>query len=325
MFNNFRKVYREYPSKFWILISVYFIDRLGGALIFPFLALYITTKFNVGMTEVGFIMAIYSGSAFIGNLLGGALTDKFGRKSILIIGLVSSASVSLMMGLVNTWEVFYLLALITGFVSMIGGPAASAMLADLLPIEKRADGFGILRVAVNLSVTFGPAIGGLLAGISYQLLFVMDFLVSIIAAGIVFKALSETKPETADDQPESGILQSISGYKEVFKDRLFVIFIFLTMITAIIYLQITTEPNPARIIIIQNNTGSHWANRRGGSTTEHESCQITTTHFLRSNVYNQGLDYRRNNHFPYRENDYSQQEVFIRADITIHGHTGSVK
>ena len=192
------------------------------------------------MTEVGIIMAIYSVAAFVGNMLGGALTDKFGRKSMLIIGLVSSASVSLSLGLVQTWEVFYLLAVLTGFVSMIGHPAASAMMTDILPDERRTDGFAILRIAVNLAVTIGPALGGLLAGFSYQLLFVMDFLVSIIAAGIAFKSLSETKPESSTEHPELSIIQTIRGYKSVFRDILFVVFVFLAMFTEIAYLQVTT-------------------------------------------------------------------------------------
>ena len=240
MFSEIKKVYRDYPKSFWILIIVYFIDRIGDALIFPYLALYITSKFNVGMTEVGIIMAIYSVAAFLGNMLGGALTDKFGRKSMLIIGLVSSASVSLLMGLVQEWEVFYLLAVLTGFVSMIGNPAASAMMTDILPSELRTDGFGILRIAVNLAVTIGPALGGLLAGFSYHLLFVMDFLVSIIAAGIVFVALSETKPEASQEHPESSMIQTLSGYGIVFKDILFMVFVSLAMFTEIAYLQVTT-------------------------------------------------------------------------------------
>jgi len=60
MLGKVKSIYREYPSNFWVLISSAFIDRLGGALIFPFLALYITEKFSVGMTEVGKIFAIFA-------------------------------------------------------------------------------------------------------------------------------------------------------------------------------------------------------------------------------------------------------------------------
>ena len=65
MLKSFKKTVKKFPKNFWILVSALFIDWVGGALIFPFLSLYITTKFDVGMTEVGTIFAIHSGSSFI--------------------------------------------------------------------------------------------------------------------------------------------------------------------------------------------------------------------------------------------------------------------
>ncbi|MDO9545438.1 MAG: MFS transporter [Pelolinea sp.] len=235
-----RSIAGEYPRHFWVLIGALFIDRVGGALIFPFLSLYITNKFGVGMTEVGGIFAIHSISSFFGNMVGGALADKFGRRSMLIIGLIFSALISLGMGLIEDWELFYLLAFLTGFVANFGGPAVQAMLADILPIEKRPDGFGILRVAMNLAATIGPAIGGVLAGISYLLLFVIDCVVSMITAVIVYFALPETKPLLAEGKKEESVIQTIGGYGKVFKDKIFLALLFLTTFTAIVYFQMNT-------------------------------------------------------------------------------------
>jgi hypothetical protein len=61
------QLYREYPRDFWMMIAVNFVDRLGGSLLFPFFALYVTKKFNVGMTDVGVLFAIFSLSGFIGS------------------------------------------------------------------------------------------------------------------------------------------------------------------------------------------------------------------------------------------------------------------
>jgi MFS family permease len=157
---KFHTIKNKYPRHFWVLIGALFIDRVGGALIFPFLALYITSKFNVGMTQVGGIFAIHSISSFFGNMVGGALADKFGRRSILIIGLVFSALISLGMGFIEDWDLFYALAFLTGFVSNFGGPAVQAMLADILPADQRPDGFGVLRVSMNLAATIGPPSAG---------------------------------------------------------------------------------------------------------------------------------------------------------------------
>ena len=162
---KFHTIKNKYPRHFWVLIGALFIDRVGGALIFPFLALYITSKFNVGMTQVGGIFAIHSISSFFGNMVGGALADKFGRRSILIIGLVFSALISLGMGFIEDWDLFYALAFLTGFVSNFGGPAVQAMLADILPADRRPDGFGVLRVSMNLAATIGPPSAGFWLGL----------------------------------------------------------------------------------------------------------------------------------------------------------------
>jgi MFS family permease len=240
MFTRLKAAYQDYPKNFWILVGALFIDRVGGALIYPFLALYITGKFNVGMTEVGIIFAIHSGGAFFGNMAGGAFADKFGRKTMLVIGLVFSASITILMGLINEWELFYGLAFVTGLLSEFGGPAVQAMIADILPLEKRTDGFGILRVVINLSVTIGPAIGGVLAGINYLLLFITDSVISIITAIIVILALPETKPALKEGQVEETVVQSFGGYGRVLKDRVFLAFIFLSTFTMIVYMQMNS-------------------------------------------------------------------------------------
>jgi MFS family permease len=192
------------------------------------------------MIEVGTIFAIHSTFSFFGNMLGGALTDKLGRKSMLIVGLIISAVSALMMGLINQFELFYGLSALIGLVSNLGGPAVQAMLADLLPPQQRVDGFGIYRVAFNLSVTIGPAIGGLVASISFLFLFILDCIISIITAVIVFLALPETKPETQAGEKEKTIMQTMGGYGQVFRDKLFIALLILAIISTIVYVQMNT-------------------------------------------------------------------------------------
>ena len=84
-----KNIYAEYPRTFWTLMAITFIDRVGGAMIYPFIALYLTKKFDLGMTQVGVLFAAFSFSSFVGSLFGGALTDRFGRKGIIIFGLIA--------------------------------------------------------------------------------------------------------------------------------------------------------------------------------------------------------------------------------------------
>jgi MFS family permease len=235
-----RGVYNEYTRPFWTLVGVTFIDRLGGALLFPFFALYLTSRFGVGMTEVGLLFMAFSASSFVGTFIGGALTDRMGRKGMLIFSLISTSFSSVIMGLVNSMGAFYTLAFFEGIFTETGGPARGAMVADLLPEEKRAEGYGIIRVAFNLSVTIGPAIGGFIAARSYLLLFITDAVISLISAIIVWRAMPETKPESAPGAPRESVASTFRGYGHALRDTLFMLFLMAGVLTGFVYMNMNT-------------------------------------------------------------------------------------
>ena len=242
MLQRVRSIYNEYPVTFWTLMGASFIDRLGGALLFPFFALYVTQHFNVGMTQVGILFAIFAFSGIAGSFLGGAITDKFGRKSMLLFGLVVSGLSSLVMAFVNDLAVFYLIAAFVGLLSNAGGPAQQAMIADILPPKKLNEGYGIWRVVANLAVTLGPAIGGFVVASSnsYILLFMIDAVTSVITAGIVYAIIPETKPELAEDKEEESLVQTMGGYSRVFRDHVFMSFIVISILVIIVYVQMNS-------------------------------------------------------------------------------------
>src|SRR6188472_2912815 len=132
-----KKVYREFPRQFWTVVLVSFIDKVGGTLVFPFFALYVTRKFNVGMTQAGIVLGIISFSSFVGGIIGGALTDRLGRRKPILFGLVFSALSSLTLGFANNFQMLYPLAVLIGLLSDVGGPAHGAMIADILPERQR--------------------------------------------------------------------------------------------------------------------------------------------------------------------------------------------
>jgi len=235
MLTRIRQIYDEFPRRFWLVVLVFFIDRLGGNMLWPFFTLYITGRFEVGMTQAGFVLGIFSAFGLIGNILGGALTDKFGRKKIILIGLVFSALSTLSLGLVSEFSMLLPLAIGVGLLSRISGPAHQAMVADILPEEKRQEGFGILRIMGNLTWIFGPIIGGIIAGRSYFALFVIDAVVSCLVAVLVFWKIPETKPETG--QESDSMLKTFAGYGEVIKDLPYVAFILVSILMLLVYQQ----------------------------------------------------------------------------------------
>lgn len=235
-----RDVYHEYPRVFWNLVVITFIDRLGGALIFPFFALYLTSKFGVGMADVGVLFATFSLSSFAGSTIGGALTDRFGRKGIIIFGLIASSISTLAMGVADSFQMFFVLAFFVGILTDVAGPAHQAMVADILPEDKRADGYGILRVAFNLSVTIGPAIGGLLAAKSYLALFISDAAISLLTVVLIALFIPETKPEAHPDAPQPTVFSSFAGYGKVLRDAAFMLFLGAVLLQVFTYMNMNT-------------------------------------------------------------------------------------
>jgi len=237
MFTHLNKVYHEFPSLFWTVVTVRFVDGIGGTLLFPFFALYITAKFNVGMLEAGILLGMSSLFGLIGGMFGGALTDKFGRKRLILFGLVFSAVSTLAFGLVNDIKVLYPLVIVVGLLSSISHPAHEAMIADILPEKKRQEGFGILRVVANFSWIIGPAIGGFLANINYFYLFAIDSIISCIVALIIARTIPETKPEPHAHEESQSFLQTFTGYRFVLRDTAFISFIIANITMLIVYQQ----------------------------------------------------------------------------------------
>jgi MFS family permease len=238
MLARLSKIYHEFPSKFWIVVLVHFIDGIGGTLLFPFFTLYITQKFGVGMTQAGLILGAFSLFGLIGSMVGGALTDKFGRRRLILFGLVFSALSTLLLGLVDTLAALYPLVVVIGLLSNISGPAHNAMIADLLPEKQRSEGFGILRVVGNLAWIIGPTIGGLVAARSFFALFVIDSILSCIVAFIFYKLIPETRPaETEAKSRNESVWQTVAGYRHVLRDFAFMAFLVASMLMLLVYQQ----------------------------------------------------------------------------------------
>jgi MFS family permease len=215
-----------------------FVDSLGGSMLFVFLSLYLTSKFAIGMAEVGLVFGFYTVAAVFGSTIGGGLADRIGRKPMVIFGLVASAATVFIMGIANSIAMFYIGALLAGLFADAGGPARQAIIADLLPEEKRAQGFGLYRVTFNLSHAIGPILGGLLAVRSYMPLFFIDIVLSLLAAVILFAYLPETLPGKGAEEEQETVGQTFGGYFRVFKDSFFVVFLLASALLVLVFTQV---------------------------------------------------------------------------------------
>ena len=209
-------------------------------MLYPFFALYLTQKYDIGMATVGLLFAVFSVSGMVGSALGGAIADRMGRKTVIIFSLLLSSLSALGMGFAPTLGIFVAVSVLVGTLANIGGPAHEAVVADLLPQDKRAEGYGIIRVVFNVAVIIAPPIAGLLIAHSYLTLFLVDAVISIISAGIVYFFLPETKPQAhAHAKPET-MTQTFAGYGRIFRDTPFLAFIGVTVLMTLVYLNMNS-------------------------------------------------------------------------------------
>src|SRR5512141_2298290 len=102
--------YKDYPASFWVLMTGTFIDRFGTNLIMPFLAIYVVQRFDARITQVGLIYTILAIAGGVGNLLAGALADRFGRRFTLLLGLICAATARIGLGLAGSFTGLYISA-----------------------------------------------------------------------------------------------------------------------------------------------------------------------------------------------------------------------
>jgi len=238
MLNNIKKMYNRFPSLFWVVAFTLFIDSIGSTLLFPFLALYITQKFGVGMTQAGILIGMSSLAGIIGSTIGGALTDRFGRRRLILFGLIFSAVSSLSFGLANNINLLYFLVLLVGLLSRVAAPAQDAMMADILPENKRQEGFGITRVVFNFSWIIGTALGGLLAEKSFFALFVTDAVLSSLVALILYFKLPETQPaHHKEAKKNESLKKTFADYRIVLRDAGYISFTMAGILSLLVYQQ----------------------------------------------------------------------------------------
>ncbi|MHB1160888.1 MAG: MDR family MFS transporter [Chloroflexota bacterium] len=226
-----------YPPQFYLLVGGGLMTATGFTMAFPFLTLYLNTQLGISMDRVGLVFVGNSAAGLIAQTLAGPIADRFGRKPVMVIGLLFQGCVSAAYTQANTFEQFVLLAALGGFFGAVFHPASSAMVIDLVGEERRAQAFGLMRVAVNLGWVIGPSLGGLLATRSYSLL----FLGAAIAQGIYLVLLLLFARETLPSKGTNpGIGGWTGGYGTVLRDHTFLILIVASTLTAMVYTQLNT-------------------------------------------------------------------------------------
>ena len=167
----------------WILAAASLINR-AGTMVLPFLMLYLTKELSFTPPQAGLMIGIYGLTALLCAPLNGFLADRFGAWRVMTLSLLSSGLSLWLIPIAKTkWQVMFAV-IVLALTTEAFRPANLAMVGDLAGPQLRKQGFALNRLAVNLGMSIGPALGGFLAVVSFRSLFWVDGATSL-AAGVL--------------------------------------------------------------------------------------------------------------------------------------------
>uniref|UniRef100_UPI00404948CE MDR family MFS transporter n=1 Tax=Cephaloticoccus sp. TaxID=1985742 RepID=UPI00404948CE len=175
---------RGLPRSVHILVGGQFINRFGG-FVLPFLALYLTGR-GIGMGQVALVLGSISIGGLLGPIVSGYLSDAIGRRNTIVVALACSAITTVSLYYCQTVPEFMVVAFLHGFCAFLYGPAANALLTDLVTEDQRVIAFALMRLAINAGFAAGPAVAGLLFSRAPALIFYGDAFTTLIYALLAF-------------------------------------------------------------------------------------------------------------------------------------------
>lgn len=235
-FQRYLDNFKGFRREVWILAIITFINR-AGTMVLPFLSKYLKEDLNFSYAQVGWVMVCFGLGSMLGSWLGGKLSDKIGFYKIMIFSLFTSGCAFFILQLITS---FYGLCLGMFLIMVIADmfrPAMFVSLGAYAKPENRTRALTLVRLAVNLGFSVGPALGGLIImNIGYKGLFWADGATCIVAiTAFALLVQEKKKPDDLTTKHEE-IIQSSS----VFQDKIFWVFIFVCFITAMIFFQLFT-------------------------------------------------------------------------------------
>jgi len=203
---KFTEIFNQYkglPREIYILALGRMINA-AGSFIFPLLTLILTIKIGVNKIDTGYIISASGMFFMVSGVIGGKLTDCFGRKKIIIIFSSLGAICYLIAAFLGTSIYLVPMVILAGFFMGIAGPASGGLIADITTPKTRDGAYSLFYMAINVGFTISPIIGGLLLKNYLWLLFTLDGVTCLISVLLIFifipESINKTKEKLGEDR-----------------------------------------------------------------------------------------------------------------------------
>lgn len=213
----------------YILMLNIFIAIVGQGMVMPILPDYLK-QFNQGGPAAGYLIAVFAAAQFVFSPIGGQLSDKYGRKKMILCGMSLTVAADFIFAISHELTLLYIARFIGGIGLGIMIPSNLAYVADTTTTETRAKGMGYFSAAINLGMVLGPGLGGLIAKFGIRVPYFCASFLSLIATFLTF-ALPETLTKEkrnkikASKKQQTPIKQLISSVHGSYFKYLILIFV----------------------------------------------------------------------------------------------------
>lgn len=229
---RYRAAFAGLPRDVWLLALAIFVNR-SGSMVMPFMTLYCTSQLALSEGQAGRMISVYGLGSVLGAYLGGRLARRFGEVRLQTLCLFMATPLYLTLA---TWNRAVPLAinifLLSSTIEMLR-PANAAAIAKVTAPALRTRAYALTRLAANLGFSFGPAVGGVLATISFKLLFFVDA-ATTFAAGVFLWRHFRMRRIEAVAAPET---EHLAASPSPLRDRQFVAFLLLMLVEVIVFSQ----------------------------------------------------------------------------------------
>lgn len=234
--NKYKDAFSGLPSGIWALAFVLFVHR-SGTMVLPFLSLHLKDHVGLSAAHAALLLSLFGLGSVLGSLLGGRLTQRFGAIRVMVSMLLATAPLYLVLLAANSVP---MVAVAIFMLSLIGDtvrPAAMTATADLCAPHEMSRAFALIRLAINLGMSIGPAAAGFLYREHFSWIFVIDAVSCVLAAGLVALLFGWVRdPVVNAATPPS---QPLSG-PSCWQDLGFLAVLSLFGLTMIVFLQTLT-------------------------------------------------------------------------------------
>ncbi len=230
LYINYINTFKGLSTEVWWLALITFVNR-SGTMVIPFLSLYLTEDLTFSLEQVSWIMSAFGLGSVIGTWIGGKLTDSIGYYKVMVRSLLSTGFLFIALQLATSFAEVCLGIFLVMLVADTFRPAMFVAMSVYSKPENKTRSVTLIRLAINLGFSAGPAIGGLIiTTLGYSGLFWIDGITCILATLLLIKVLNPRVAKPLDDD-------EIENPESAYKDKPFWIFFFAMLIFGIVFMQ----------------------------------------------------------------------------------------